>query len=519
MPMTTAKMTNAVSRVSSTTVRKRMIASAPTRLNARAVLSPITWVTMAIRIHSSTSVEAKFGAGGMFRSCVRAWTAAMTRPRRRASPSRRASTSARRSWLLASDCLSHTQNCFSHSGINSSPGRTVHPPRPHTHTILRRRTWVQSCLKDQVLEQPRQRGEELQLEDRFPREQRHSIGYLGHAPTVGWGTADVQVNREPHTPCSSRPDKSEAVVTDPARRSQPARDEPLVKPVSGPGSTGEFRSQPPDLRLIHARPSLGDAVAPARLALQEQPGLCPVAAQAILTPAVGVGLVVNVEAGRVEIETVDAVSAAQRGVGVRVGSEVTPRPGEDALRPRRVEQELQLERGHAVRHPQRRRDRLRDAVATRRHLERLTRPTGDGRDARSRPRVVLLHFPSSFFGFSGAPVPGPPGGGPGGRPKPGGGANSRFSPSPSSFSSSLPSLLASTSLKSFSAAANSSSSVTLPSLFASASRIIAPAKKVPGPKPPHRQAEARHQAHPREAFPVHRPAAGRRNPAVAAAGG
>ena len=37
-------------------MRKRTIDSAPTRLNARATLSPITCVTIAIRIDSSTSV-------------------------------------------------------------------------------------------------------------------------------------------------------------------------------------------------------------------------------------------------------------------------------------------------------------------------------------------------------------------------------------------------------------------------------------------------------------------------------
>ena len=56
IPTATAAITYAVSCVSRTTVRKRTIDSAPTRLNARATLSPITCVTMAIRIASSTSV-------------------------------------------------------------------------------------------------------------------------------------------------------------------------------------------------------------------------------------------------------------------------------------------------------------------------------------------------------------------------------------------------------------------------------------------------------------------------------
>ena len=42
--------------VSRTTVRNRTIERAPTRLNARATLSPMTCVTMAIKIDSSTRV-------------------------------------------------------------------------------------------------------------------------------------------------------------------------------------------------------------------------------------------------------------------------------------------------------------------------------------------------------------------------------------------------------------------------------------------------------------------------------
>ena len=41
---------NAVSCVSLTTVRNRTTESAPTRLNARATLSPMTWVAMAITV-------------------------------------------------------------------------------------------------------------------------------------------------------------------------------------------------------------------------------------------------------------------------------------------------------------------------------------------------------------------------------------------------------------------------------------------------------------------------------------
>jgi len=48
MPTINAKMTNAVSRVSSTTVRNRTSESAPTRLNARATLEPMTMVVASV---------------------------------------------------------------------------------------------------------------------------------------------------------------------------------------------------------------------------------------------------------------------------------------------------------------------------------------------------------------------------------------------------------------------------------------------------------------------------------------
>ena len=59
IPATTAKMTNAVSRVSRTTVRKRTMERAPVKLNARATLSPMTRVTMAIKTARRTSVVGK----------------------------------------------------------------------------------------------------------------------------------------------------------------------------------------------------------------------------------------------------------------------------------------------------------------------------------------------------------------------------------------------------------------------------------------------------------------------------
>ena len=61
MPTTTAKITKAVSCVSLTTVRNRTTDRAPTRLKARATLSPITWVAIAITPDSNTRVVKNVG--------------------------------------------------------------------------------------------------------------------------------------------------------------------------------------------------------------------------------------------------------------------------------------------------------------------------------------------------------------------------------------------------------------------------------------------------------------------------
>jgi hypothetical protein len=58
-PMPNEKNTNAVSRVSFTGVRKRMIDSAPTRLKARAILFPITIITKAVIDDRSARVWTK----------------------------------------------------------------------------------------------------------------------------------------------------------------------------------------------------------------------------------------------------------------------------------------------------------------------------------------------------------------------------------------------------------------------------------------------------------------------------
>ena len=74
--------------VSRTTVRNLTIDSAPTRLKARATLSPITWVTMAIRIASSTSVTVNDSVDVDLAPCTAIDERDQRRQERRAATSR-----------------------------------------------------------------------------------------------------------------------------------------------------------------------------------------------------------------------------------------------------------------------------------------------------------------------------------------------------------------------------------------------------------------------------------------------
>ena len=59
IPTANEKNTNAVSRVSFTGVRKRMIDKAPTRVKARAILLPMAIITKAVMEDKSRSVWTK----------------------------------------------------------------------------------------------------------------------------------------------------------------------------------------------------------------------------------------------------------------------------------------------------------------------------------------------------------------------------------------------------------------------------------------------------------------------------
>src|SRR3954468_316597 len=162
MPIATAKITYAVSWVSRTTVRKRTIDSAPTRLNARATLSPITCVTMAIRMVSSTSVTPNDSASPL-RPRARRYTQAM------ASPSTRAST--RRTNINTSAPVLKSIRGASASGMGGGAvdrggsGEGFGAERNHPQAVLRRALRFERKLFNQALENRRHVVSVFQLED------------------------------------------------------------------------------------------------------------------------------------------------------------------------------------------------------------------------------------------------------------------------------------------------------------------------------------------------------------------
>src|SRR5689334_17461199 len=140
IPTTTAKITYAVSCVSRTTVLKRTMESAPTRLKARAILSPMTCVTIAIRIVSNTSVMLKEDTTSS-RGRVRRYTNATAAPKTMAT-TRRTST-----------CTGSTTAPANVSVMNSGIGgraRLGEPERLHGETVLRDRFRLQPEFLDQL---------------------------------------------------------------------------------------------------------------------------------------------------------------------------------------------------------------------------------------------------------------------------------------------------------------------------------------------------------------------------------
>src|SRR5437868_6788697 len=166
MPTTTSKITKAVSRVSSTTVRKRIMANAPARLKARATLLPMTSVTMLIRTVSSTSVVAKGIRSERVRRCVRIYTAATTLPNARETIKRRVSSPSEIPEPLVTESLSH-------SGIDRSPVRAV-AHGPHKCAVLGNGARREVHGLDDFLEERRHERPVLELADHLPRQNRRT---------------------------------------------------------------------------------------------------------------------------------------------------------------------------------------------------------------------------------------------------------------------------------------------------------------------------------------------------------
>src|SRR5207237_5098511 len=89
-------------------------------------------------------------------------------------------------------------------------------------------------------------------------------------PLMGRSAAQVAVQREPHAALGAHAEVRGPVVLDEARGSQAAGTEPAVEPVARPAWQRRRLGEQGQLLRENRRPSLGDAIPPAQLALQKE---------------------------------------------------------------------------------------------------------------------------------------------------------------------------------------------------------------------------------------------------------
>jgi hypothetical protein len=162
IPEITANITNAVSRVSSTTVRNRMIASAPARLNARARLSAITIITSAIRTgqqHERDGQRPPLVVARPLGPAVKWWTAVTTHPIANATPNRAGhhadgsggAVVAAGFWMSCSNDSSISRHPRRRGGTRRAAGRSPgsSPPASPTNRPRQRRR-AAGCVPSQI---------------------------------------------------------------------------------------------------------------------------------------------------------------------------------------------------------------------------------------------------------------------------------------------------------------------------------------------------------------------------------
>ncbi len=344
---TTAKITNAVSRVSATTVRNRTIASAPTRLNARATFSPMTWVTTAIRIAEQDEGRDEARMVGLVPLVRRGVDdrderrPRRTRPRAARAGPGTGSRSARR------------RRSVSQSGIRC---RRVAAGSAIQAEAARRRCRYFERLRRREAE----RHDEI-LEERAASR----AGYLSSSTRRSERTGDPAAHGRRR---SSGPPPAASIRSSIVRRSGPSgrgRDErrtggrrsattgasARVRTRCWNQTASPMRAPPrPPPRTSRADASTGVRLFATRspdprLLLELDRGLGAVPPHAELPAAERLGSVEHVERGGVEVERVDDVRAVERGVCRTDRSRVVPRgPRRGRGEPGGVDEELELER-------------------------------------------------------------------------------------------------------------------------------------------------------------------------------
>src|SRR6188472_43606 len=171
MPITTEKITKAVSSVSRTTVRNLTMESAPTRLNASATFVPMICVTIAISTESSTSVTAKLVVTCAFGLVIR-YSQVTPRPRMAAAPSRATTSSQCTGVLPASDVRRNSGTSGVMERVVAGGGRGCQGVK--TEAVLRNRDGREPEVLYRLPQNRRRLAPVLHLHNRLMRDDRKS---------------------------------------------------------------------------------------------------------------------------------------------------------------------------------------------------------------------------------------------------------------------------------------------------------------------------------------------------------
>src|SRR5688572_19978937 len=328
-------MTNAVSRVSSTTVRNRTMASVPTRLKARAMLFPMTTVTRQISSESRIRVVRKDGSA--LRSPRRQatpYTPAARSPRANAAPSRTASTRSSigapspAAWVRKSTFLRllRIHQDLPRPGCPRRGGRR-HAAYLDAAAELGDPGRLRGQFRQQPAEELRNTVLELQLEERAAGQELEALLQGRRFPAPGRNADQIFVDGQADALPVRHPEERAAAVPDPAGRGDALFQGPVQKPPGRPARrrnrAGQVSREPGKIFGSDLDPALADPVAPLDLPLQEDERRPAVAAEPQLASAIALGAMEDVEARGVAIHRRDPIAAV---LPVRIRAQVAARP-------------------------------------------------------------------------------------------------------------------------------------------------------------------------------------------------